>query len=703
MPIDYLADRPQLGVDTECYPNLWAIGFMGFPDRSKVVQLYITPDKPELDRQRIARILRNHRFYTFNGINYDLCMIAYAMAGASCEELKRANDDIIVAGMRYWEFFDHYGVTLPDFVDHIDLMEVLPSAAQRWSLKKYAGSMHSDEMRELPYSPDTWLDDYQIDQVLDYHRNDLHVTCDAAEEMQERVKIRAFISTQIFTDVRSKSDAQVGEAVMRYHVEKRTGKKVYKPDIMPGVFNFEAPRYVEFQTEPMQQMLSRLLRAPFVVKSDGYVKLPEIFGAKKALDDEDDYELEGGAEIVLDGKIYKMGIGGLHSQEKSVSYFEDDEFLLIDRDVTSYYPNLILRSGREPANMRGHFLHVYQMRVDARTAAKRIDPKGSAAEGGKIEVNGLFGKTGSPYSIVYSPQMMIQTTVPGQLSILMLIEECVLNGWEVVTANTDGFVTRVPRSEYGKFCAVIFDWECATGLQTEETRYRSIHARDVNNYVAFEKKKDGSLKAKRKGAFGLSGRGQPASMGLKKTPDVEICYDAVVAYLEKGTPIEETIRNCQDIRKFVRVRQVKGGAMMDDQYIAKAVRFYYSDDPDGALTYKLSGNKVSKSAGAKLCMKLPKELPRDIDYEYYEREAYAILDECGMEAKDPTTAGRSGHYYGRLDEQKTVHLVDAATGIGLCGATRKSRRDLWIESKTFDAALSGGYRYCAKCRRTQEL
>lgn len=717
MTIDYLENRPLAVCDTECFPNAWIIGFRNM-ETGKIVKLAKYKDR-ELDRARVATIMRSHRVFTFNGLNYDLPMIMLAMSGASCEDLKRANDEIIPGegrkGIMPWEFFDKYDLKVPEWIDHIDLFNVAPSAAQKASLKKYAGMMHSKSMMEYMHDFHKPLNDETFQICMDYLDNDLMVTSDLAEELAPQIRIRAVISNTLGVDVRSKSDAQVGEATIRHHVEKRKGgKKLYRPDIVPGPFKYEVPEYVEFQTPQLQSMLTQLARSNFVVRGDGYVQLPDMFGKKKGKaltsidDDEDDdgTEIEGGAELCLDGLVYKMGIGGLHSQEKCQSYFEDDEYILVDRDVTSYYPNLMLRSGREPANMRGHFLIVYKGIVVARTTAKALGLK-DEAESGKIQVNGLFGKTGSPWSIVYSPPMMIQTTVTGQLSIFMLIEEVVMRGWKVISANTDGFVTRVPRKDYGMFTAVVFDWECQTGLTTEEVRYRSVHSRDVNTYFALKHKMDkktgqptGEVEAKRKGAFSLSGRGQPAAMGLKKTPDVEICYDAVVEHLTNGTPVESTIRNCQDIRKFVTVRKVQGGACnADGEVIGKTVRFYYSDESDSGLYYIKSGNKVPDSIGAMPCMVLPDELPRDIDYLFYEREAYAIMDECGMEAIDPTLVGRTGKFLGRLPEQKTLHTVDAATGLGVCGMKRKSRRDLWVEYKS----VPDTHRYCGKCNKLENL
>lgn len=63
------------------------------------------------------------------------------------------------------------------------------------------------------------------------------------------------------------------------------------------------------------------------------------------------------------------------------------------------------------------------------------------------------------------------------------------------------------------------------------------------------------MKIKRKGEYA------PTSLIMKKSPDVEICSDAVAEFLSKGTPIMYTLFTCQDITKFVTIQRVTGGAV----------------------------------------------------------------------------------------------------------------------------------------------
>ena len=741
--IDYLAKRDEAVLDTECLPNFWCIGFRQ-RETGKIVVLRRSPTQ-ELNRERLAKILYNHRVYSYNGLHYDIPMITLALSGASNETLKKANDLLIppkpLKGMMSWEFYKYFGIEPPPFLDHIDLMPMAPAAAQQFSLKQYAGSMHVENMMEYLHDFNKPVNDEQANHVVEYMGNDLMVTEALAEEMQPQLALRAEISAEYGLDFRSKSDAQCGEAYIKLTVEREKGDRIYRPEIVPGPFNYEPPAYIEFKTPEMQAMLERLRREKFIVRHDGYVQLPPMFktGKRKktksgdVYEDEDDIEQEG-QEIRIGGTLYKMGNGGLHSQEKSITHYSTEVFQLCDNDVTSYYPFLMLASGQEPANMKGYFLRLFKKLVLERVAAKARsgickrngDEAGakkwkSRAESLKIFINGLFGKTGSPWSVVYAPKMMIQTTVTGQLSIMMLIEEFELRGWKVVSANTDGFVTLVPWAERGLYRAVIFDWEVRCSLQTEETFYESLHSRDVNNYQALKVDHEiadlsnpkhveagytwgqviftGKKEMKLKGAYRPSGRGYPSGEGLKKTPDADICSKAATQFIMHGTRIEETVRNCQDIRDFVRQRRVQGGAEKHGEIIGKVVRYYYGDDDPGPMNYITSGNRVPKSEGSVPCMRLPAELPRNIDHEWYEREAYARLNDMGMEVTDPLLAGRNGHFLGHKEDQKTLHKIDAGNGVALCGAAKKEWRDVWIEHKE----VPDGMRYCAKCRKHETI
>ena len=52
-----------------------------------------------------------------------------------------------------------------------------------------------------------------------------------------------------------------------------------------------------------------------------------------------------------------------------------------------------------------------------------------------------------------------------------------------------------------------------------------------------------------------------------------------IAHID-GTPIEDTIYGCTDIRQFVTVIKADGGATWRGDYLGKVVRYYWSTDGD---------------------------------------------------------------------------------------------------------------------------
>jgi hypothetical protein len=316
---------------------------------------------------------------------------------------------------------------------------------------------------------------------------------------------------------------------------------------------------------------------------------------------------------------YQMGIGGLHSCEKSQSIVVGPDEILSDWDVASYYPSIILKLHLSPKSMGNDFLRVYQSIVSRRLKAKKEGNK-LVADTLKIVVNGSFGKLGSKYSALYAPELLIQTTITGQLCLLMLIERLEAEGIKVVSANTDGIVMRCHKSRADDLERITFDWMLDTSFELERSDYKAIYSRDVNNYIAV--KLDG--KTKRKGAYS-----EPT---LAKNPDFTIVSDAAVAYLSKGTSIGTTIMNCRDITKFVTVRRVDGGAVWRDEYLGKAVRFYYSTEAgkDEHIAYAKNKNKVPRSDGARPLMQLPDEMPNDIDFAPYIEMAREVLKDLGV-------------------------------------------------------------------------
>ena len=581
-------------LDTECYKDYWLLSLKCV--RTNKVREFELYEGHPLDRQSITKIMNNNLTVSFNGNGYDLAMITAALKGWSNENLKKLSDKIILSGKAIWTVCREHKLFIPKEWDHIDLIQVAPGAA---SLKIYGGRLHSKKLQDLPIDPDESITPELRPLMRSYCINDLDTTIDLFKALEKPLKLRVEMSELYGIDLRSKSDAQIAEAVLNSEL-RNIGVDVGKNPIDEGtVFKYKPPSFIKFKSDKLKEMFCTVIDAEFVVQESGQVKLPKTLN--KAID--------------FDGAKYKFGIGGLHSQEKSqVVECGDDDFLY-EADFASYYPFIILGEQFYPEHLGEGFLKVYNDIVQKRIEAKRTGDK-STADSLKISINGSFGKLGSKYSTLYSPNLLIQTTVTGQLCLFMLIEAVTALGAKVVSANTDGIVIHCNKSIYSDVGQALFNFELISGYTLEETFYKAIYSRDVNSYCAI--KTDKSIK----------GKGAYASGGLMKNPNNNICISAVKSYLVSGVNIEHTIMSCSDITQFVAVRQVTGGAIYDGENLGKAVRFYHSLRGKG-LTYKKKGNKVPTSDGCKPLMNLPDTLPNDIDYGWYIKESLELLSKLG--------------------------------------------------------------------------
>lgn len=595
-------------------------------------------EQAAIDVPKLRWILENFGTVGFNSWNYDQVINGLALEGHSPENLKICSDKLIVERMRPTDVLKAGKAKRPKG-DHVDLIEVAPlggteggSSFAKTSLKTYYARMHGRKLQDLPFAPETILTPEQAAITRWYCVNDTHATAWLNEHLREHLDLRVQLGEQYGMDLRSKSDAQVAEAIISHEIKRVTGRRPARPkqgQSVGQVFRYRPPAYIEFATPELKRALATMSGIDITVGETGHAQCPKEFREHV---------------VTIGGKKYTIGMGGLHSNEQSQAIVGGPNLRVIDRDVTGYYPNLILKNGFTPPQLGHTFLIALGGMVDQRTNAKvwvkEADDRGhsktdirymfmvAVRDGMKIANNGVFGKLSDPFSVVYDVPNMVQVTITGQLSILMIIEALELAGIPVVSANTDGIVVACPADRYDDMCALFKAWERHTSLETEETEYRALYSANVNNYIAV--KMDGKTKAK--GWY--SERGSAHNSVLSKNPENLICSDAAQAYLAKGIPVEQTIRACKDIRRFVSVRVVSGGGVKlwphGSEYLGKTIRWYYSVDAPGEIVYARSGNRVSRTAdGAKPMMELTDWIPNDINYDWYIANAEAILRKVG--------------------------------------------------------------------------
>jgi hypothetical protein len=572
--------------DIECYENYFLMVMV--PESGPTLMWERFNDIVTLGSGTIPK---DFSLISFNGYRYDMLLLKAFMLGCVNSQLKAISDCIIVDNMMPWDIERLFNLPYGEFYDHVDIIQVLPQTA---SLKIYGGRIGTAKLQDLPVDPSALINIDQIPLMRQYCGNDNNVTWELRNKVVKEIALRETMSSEYGKDLRSKSDAQIAETVIVSECEKLSGHKITKPGSSPH-YTYTPPPFIKFETPELQEVLEDIKAAKFTISDKGKMIAPEALENRL---------------VKLGDVTYKLGIGGIHSVDRPGSFYAGTNDTLMDIDVTSYYPMAMLNCGYVPGHIGPSFEKVYRGLVDRRVVAKKAGNDTDAATL-KIVVNGTYGKLGSKYSKLYSPGLMVATTVTGQLSLLMLIEKF---PQLVVSANTDGMTLLYEKWMDSMVRSTVSDWEEATKFNMEYTEYKSYHRRDCNNYIVV--KPDNSTKVK-----GIFKNGD-----LSKNPVNMVVNNAILAHLTKGAPITDTITNCTDVRDFLSLRTVKGGAIWQEQELGKSIRWYYGKGCETEINYKTNGNKVPRSDGAIPLMDLPDSIPDDLDYQWYINEANSILE-----------------------------------------------------------------------------
>ena len=599
------------------------------------------------DMKRMEKLFGDpsNTFISFNGINFDQPLISAAVGGADEVWLKDVANKIIETGMNSWQTYRQFGIEFFNF-DHIDLKETAPGVMI--SLKTYAGRMGYPTMVDMPFEHDKDITPKQHKVLEQYCINDLGVTLELYRMLESQIKLREELGAEYGVDLRSKSDAQCAEAILKSKLNIRGGGDKN----IPRYVRYTAPKWIKPKSEILKDLIIKLEEHEFKINhANGSPEIPSWLS-------ESVYKLGDG--------LYQVGIGGLHSVHDKKVYLEaTKDTSLSDFDVASYYPNIIMACGLIPrlgGNRGDQFIEaygtIYKQRIEAKHKGDKV-----TANTLKIVLNGTYGKLGSVYSAFYSPDLMLAVTLTGQLNLLWLIDELVrIKSVSVVSANTDGILLHYPNTVREKVLKVFADNVKKTGFEYEETPYVKYAAKDVNNYIAL--KPDG--KAKRKGLYGVGCVSSPESP-TGKNPAMNVSANLAVDYLREGIM---DISRYDNILDYVAVRNVKGRGVQHPRFkhvddweniekglwhspatgktakrvsrpdplqvgeggepFGRVARWYMSTQLMPPITYVNNGSRVPKTEGGKLCLTLPSKLPKDIDKQWYLDEAKSMLNDMGV-------------------------------------------------------------------------
>ena len=523
----------------------------------------------DFDTQVIEYILKEHdKWFNFNGL--EIAKLIYEQAQKVIDNKK-------------------YGVFNEFRVDYMEIKPIdvytilgLDNEARRSSLKKCAFQL-DEEVEEMPiHHTVKSLTEEEIIQVRDYMKNDILITHKLFNitigntdhpvyKGNNQLELRLDIQDEFGIDCLNYSDIKIGDELLKASYAKAIRKDVkdlpkkgfFRKDIK---LKFCIPKYVEFQTEQLKELLKE-------TKS-------------KVIKQQEKHEVE----FNFKGTNYTIGLGGGHSDNTSEIWESDEDNQLVDLDVGSLYPAIIVNNSYYPYHLGKELLNVYKQlyekRIELKPLAKK-DKKIAGIVGAiKLILNSAYGKMGSMDSWMFDKQVQVSVCLTGQFALLMLIESLELEGIHVFSFNTDGITLKLHKDKVERFKELCEDWENKTNFILERVDYRKIAYSTVNDYIAITN--DGKVKTK--GDF-------ISEFELWKNKSFRVVGLALQEYFTKGTKPEDFIRNHKNIYDFCIMSRATGDLHLEMQNdkneiieLKKLVRYYYSTDSNWQLFKRGTGS-----------------------------------------------------------------------------------------------------------------
>jgi hypothetical protein len=503
------------------------------------------------------------------------------------------------------------------------------------SLKRLEFEMDLENIEEMPiHHTKVDMSKKDIELTMNYCKNDVMATYEFYKvtigdtehplyKGNNQVQLRLDIQEEFGINCLNYSDSKIGdEMIKKYYCQEKGIEYSQLPK--KGYFRTEInvrnciANYVQFQTPQLKEFLKNIKK----------LKL-------KLLDDFKE-------SVVFYNNTYSFMKGGLHTENSPKIFEADDEYEIIDWDVSSYYPAIIINNEKYPHHLGREFLRGYKQMFEKRLELKPLAKKDKKIKGIvgalKLAVNSVYGKSSDMQNWIYDRQLTMFTTITGELSLMMLIEAYEINDIHVISANTDGVTIMLKKTHIDKMNEINAWWMELTSYELERTDYKKIIFSTVNDYLAI--KTDGEIK--KKGDF-------LTDFELHKNKSARIVPMALEQYYIHDIPVDTTIVNHNNIFDFcLRQKASKDfhyeGHTKDGKTVYnKLIRYYVSNIGEKLMKVKnesctTNAAPVSQVEAGEWVMTVCNHLTKDhpltnVNHSYYIEKANRIIHKIQLEGK----------------------------------------------------------------------
>ena len=615
----------------------------------------------------------------FNNKGYDNWVVLTMLLGGSNVEVKRHNDWIVKERKDPWAFPFIQFQKLP--FKSFDLKDDI--ADKGLGLKAIEGNLNLPIVESfVPFDIDRPLTPEELEEVIRYCKYDVDSTVRLYNERKENyIDAKALIAEMY--------DVPVDEALGLTNAKLCARILGAKPKKFDDERDYVVPDNID------TDLIPKPILDFFLQIRDKSIPYTKLFGAGK-----------GSKGMTLDLWLETSGgrcpvtyaWGGVHGAKPCVVVEETENRVIINQDVASLYPNSMLNFGYCSRAMEDP--EAYRKLVERRLGYKHSGDK-LRSNALKLPINTTYGAMLNQYNDLADRWAGRSVCISNQLAMTMLItmlsREC--ETIDFVNINTDGIMFTLDRREVETSERIIKEWSEITRFEMERDDFVKVIQKDVNNYIGITP--DGKFKTK--GGYVSLYKG-----GSFKTNSLQIIHKAIVDYLVKGVPPEETIKNETDVFKFQQI--VKTGSTYEGSYhyingervpIQKVNRIYAVKDPKYGQVVKgkwiTEKRRKDKSTGKMISEPVDppvwseSTVPECPDHAFIDNENVLTVDDLDKEYYIEMAKGRIDKYI-NLDPKIKRKLEKIKEVVSIMATKAK-------ETETVDVATMNVYGKLIEARK----
>lgn len=613
-----IKDKTVLVYDIESFPNLFTCSILN-SENNKLITYEISEDKNDLGKIVALFQLKEFYFCGFNNKSYDDVLINYLIIRFDDLRykpifeitwlIKSMSDKIIKEPVANWVDYKHAYL-----FNSFDLMTMIFSAKNRVGLKELEVTMGFPNVMEYEGDFSKNVPKELKDKVIEYNQNDVLATGELLNLKKNDIELRLKLNEKYKINVLSKDNVNMGMEILKKEYLEKANKtwddiKDLKTPCQLVPFKNIIFDFIQYTTPPLQKLLEKLKKVSIDPNNKDFREVFEIGGV-----------------------VHNISLGGLHSINNAEIIIPNEDELLLDYDVDSYYPSCLIVNNLYPKHLGIEFVDIYKNIRDERVEAKK-NKNSFLSDAFKYAINGLSGNLQSQYSWTYDPELVVKLRINCQLMILMLIEKFDLLGAKIVQSNTDGILIKIKKSLLPEIEKAKDEWCKLTKLSMSKEEFERFYQYDVNNYIGvkkgFKETKDPEL-IKKKGFF-------VDEINLGKGMSPKVIAKSLINYFVYNISPEETLKEDKDIKDYLTYQRVSRDFIVEynGEKALHINRFYMSTNGGILIKYKME--KGGKAQATRLCATSPvtiynkfEDKPFEeykVNYRYYKNEIYKIINE----------------------------------------------------------------------------